>query len=1036
MSITSVAIARNRVTGVLIAILLVSGLSAFFSMPQQMDPGFIVRTAQIITRFPGASPERVEQLVTDPIEQAVQAIPQLDFISSTSRTGVSIVAVNIREEFKDVRPIWDDLRRKVDAMVGDLPEGVQTPSINDELGDIYPMLFSMRSDGFSDRELSEIAETIRDQLLRTKGVAKVEILGDQEERVFVEYSNTRLAQLGLSPGMLQGILRARNIISPGGKIDMGPESLALEPSGSFTSVDDLARTLVQLPGGGVTYLGDIATVRRDYIDPPQGVVTVEGDRAITFAVSMSDGDNLVELGGRIRTFFDELPAQYPHGIDFEVTYFQPEEVEAKVAEFMNSVYQAVLIVLVVMLLTLGFRTGLIVSSLIPSAMIITVWILNLIGETINQMSLASLIIALGLLVDNAIVVSESIMVKMNKGVKALEAAVSSCKELQTPLLVSSLTTAAAFLPIYLSESSVGEYTGSLFTVVSITLLVSWGLAITMIPILCMLFLKPKPEEQTKEGAFVRGYRSVLGLALRNRLLTLATVFGIFVGSLQLWGMVRQIFFPPQASPFFMAAFNLPPGANIQTTEDTAAKVDNFIKSKLQASDDQEGITSWTTFIGETPPPFKLGFSPSPSLGGYCELMVNTSSVDVVDDMMQQLRDFAASELPDVHTHIRMLSAGPATDKPVQIRISSTDLDKTFAISDELKAELAKVPGTRNIDDNWGAWEKKLAVTVDEERARRAGVTNQDVADAMKAFLSGTETTRYREDDESIPVLVRSVGQDRRNLDRVKNLAVFPTQSPESVPLSQVADISLEWQPGSILRRDRYRTVTVEAGLVGDTTAMSVFGAIQPWLEEQQKEWPFGTRWEFGGDFESSVKANAAIGEKLPIAGLVIILLLVGQFNSMRRSLIVLSSIILALIGVVVGLLIMDSSFGFMTLLGVVSLAGIVINNAIVLLDRIRLEIEENGLAPHLAVPTAAVQRVRPILLTTATTVASLIPLYVSGSEMWKPMAVAIMYGLVFSTVLTLLVVPTLYASLYRIKLPSGKDDATPPNPGDAPQPAQ
>lgn len=1019
MTITAQAIRKNRITGVLIAVLLVAGASAYVAMPQQMDPGFTIRVVQIVTRFPGASPDRVEQLVTDPIEQAAQAMPEIDFISSVSRTGVSVVSVSFREEFEDMRPIFDSLRRKVDAIRNDLPSGITGPEINDELGDIYPMLFSMTGDGFSQREMTEIAETIRDQLLHIEGVGKVEILGDQEERIFVEFSNSRLAQLGLSPIQLQQFLQARNIIMPGGQIDLGPERIALEPSGNFVSVEELSRTLIPLPAGGLAYLGDVTTVRRGYVEPAQGVVSLEGRDGLTFAVNMADDHNLVELGAKVKQFFDELPASYPHGIDFETTYYQPAEVEQKVDDFISNVVQAVIIVLAVMLFTLGLRTGLVVSTLIPGAMIITLWVMSLIGETINQMSLAALIIALGLLVDNAIVVSESIMVRMAAGAKAFDAAVDACTELRVPLLVSSLTTSAAFLPIYLAESAVGEYTGALFTVVTITLLCSWVLAITMTPLLCTLFLKVDETDDGYDNRFYRTYRSSLKWVLSHRWTSLVAVIVAFVASLQLWGLVPAIFFPYQERPFFMAELSLPPGTSIETTRAMSREVDAYLQSVRVDADDEEaeGVTSWTTFIGETPVPFTLGYSPSPSEGGYCELMVHTTSDAAAQRAMADLDRWVVERFPDVHTYIRSLSTGPPVTKPVQIRISGADTDRVFALADEVKARLGEVTGVRNIDDDWGARVKKLKVAVNEERARRAGLTNSDVALAMQTFLNGLETTRYREEDESIPVMVRSIAADRRDLDRVRNLAVF-SQRGNSVPLSQVADISLVWEPSAVLRRDRYRTVTVEADVSEGTTAIAVIQEITPWLQEQSAEWPIGYRYEFGGEIESSVKANASIGEKMPIAFLVIILLLVSQFNSIRKSIVVLTTIVLALIGVVIGLVVMGSSFGFMTLLGVISLAGIVINNAIVLLDRIQIEIDENGLPPEEAVIVAAQQRVRPILLTTATTVASLIPLYLSGGAMWQPMAVAIMYGLVFSTMLTLLVVPLTYSMFYRVPKPS------------------
>ncbi len=1019
MTFTEGALRSNRITIAVLVILLWAGVSAYQGLPQQMDPGFTIRVAQVVTRFPGASPERVEQLVSDPIEQAIQAMPELDYVSSTSRTGVSIVVAAIREEFKEVRPIFDSLRRKVNAV--ELPAGVKPPEINDELGDIYPIIFTLSVDGYSDREVKDIAKTIRDQLLQVDGVGKVDMLGEQEERVFVEYNDARLSQLGLSPFDIQRSLQARNIILPGGQVDIGPESLVLEPSGNFDSIEDIRRTILRMPDGKLTYLDDLATVRRGYVDPPKGIVTSNGYRAIALAINMSDGYNLVDLGARMRVFFDGLLRYYPHGIDFELAYFQPKNVEDKVDDFISNVLQAVVIVLAVMLVTLGLRTGLIVSALIPSAMIITIFVISLIGETINQMSLAALIIALGLLVDNAIVVSESIMVSMSRGTPVVKAAIESCRELQVPLLISSLTTASAFLPIYLAESAVGEYTAALFTVVSTTLLVSWLLALTMTPLLCQYFMKVKPasdaeKENEFSGFFYGAYRGTLRFVLRNRIFSVLFAAALFFGSQPLWGLVPNIFFPAQESPFFMAAFNLPPGTSMDATLEMSRRVDRYISDELKVGPDrEEGIISWTTFLGETPPAFTLGYSPSPSLGGYCELMVNVTSVPAAREMMDRLRRFALADVPDVKTHIRMLSAGPPVDKPVQVRVSGTNMETIYGIVDKVQDRLRSMKGVRNVADDWGARTKKLEVEVDNERALRSGLSHQDVANSVQTFVSGLTTTHFREGDESIPVVMRSVSEERRNLERIRTLSVYARQGPR--PLSQVANLSLSVEPASVLRRGRSRTVTVEAEVSEGTTAAEVFVALRPWLEEQEKTWPIGHRWEYGGEFESSQKANESINVKLPIAGMAILLLLIWQFNSIRKTIIVLSSIVLALVGVVVGLVAFKSTFGFMTLLGVISLAGIVINNAIVLLDRIRIEIEDNGMAPKDAVIYAAQQRLRPILLTTATTIASLIPLYLTGGLMWQPMAVAIMSGLLFSTMLTLLFVPLLYSMFFRVERP-------------------
>ena len=1011
MSITRLAITNTRVTAVFVVAMIFAGLGAYFDMPQQMDPGFTVRVVQIVTVFPGASSERVEELVTDPIEQSAKSLPELDFINSTSRQGVSIVEVNVREEFTNVRPIFDSLRRKIDEARPKLPQGVIGPTINDELGDTYPMIFSMSGDGFSDREMHDTAKTIRDELLRIKGVGKVSILGEQEERIFIEYSHTRLAQLGLSPGMLTGLLRSRNIIQPGGQLDIGSEVIAVEPGGNFNSVEELGKMLVPLPAGGVVHLNDITQIRRDYIDPPKGIVSVNGRPAVAFAVSMSDGNNLVELGDVVRKFFDDLQVRYPHGIDFERTYFQPKEVRQKVDEFLDSVIQAVIIVLLVMMLFLGIRTGIIVAALIPTAMVITMYFLGLLGETVNQMTLASLIIALGLLVDNAIVVTETIMVRLSEGEERLSAAVGACKELQGPLLISSLTTAAAFLPIALAESNVGEYTSALFTVVTTTLLVSWVLAITMTPLLAYLFLKVKPSPD-QPGRLSQGYERVLRTVLRNRVVSLVAVIVAFAASMPLWGLVPQIFFPAQESPFFMAEITLPPGASIKETKRMSAEIDAFMERELK---DKE-VTSWTTFLGETPPPFTLGYQPKPSKGGYCELMVHTKDYESAAPAMRKLRHFVLERFPDAFSYIRPLATGPPVKKPIQVRISGPETDKLFNIVDSVRDIVSKTEGAHNVDHNWGAWSKKITIDVNEDQARNAAVSNEDVANAAQAFLTGIEPTQYREGDDSIPVVLRSIASERRDLDRMRDLTVYSQQTNRTVPLSQVASVGLIWQPSSILRRDGYRTVTVEADVQDGYNAIAVFSAIQPHLEKEAANWDIGYRWEFGGEIESSVKANQSIADKLPIGGLIILMLLVMQFNSVRKTSIVLSTIVLALIGVAIGLVVMRSYFGFMTLLGVISLAGIVINNAIVLLDRIRIEIEDNGLEPGEATVIAAQQRVRPILLTTATTVASLIPLYVAGGSMWRPMAVAIMFGLLFSTALTLFVVPLLYTLLFRVRM--------------------
>jgi multidrug efflux pump subunit AcrB len=1020
VNLTRAAVEKNRITFAFLLVIVIAGLRSYMGMPQSEDPGFTIRTAMVITYFPGASPERVEQLVTDKLEKAIQEIPQVDVINSQSKNGVSIIMVDIQERYKVMRPIWDDLRRKVDRAAGELPDGVIGPNVNDEFGDVFGTVVNLTGDGYSKAELKDLADDVRDELLLIDEVAKVDIHGAQEERVFVEYSIAHLAELGLSPGQLKQILESRNIIIPGGEVRTRDEEIVLEPSGNFESIEDLKRTIISLPGRDeLIYLEDVAEIYRGYIDPPRRKMRATGVPGLALAISMREGGNILVLGDQVKATIDRLQNSYPHGVDFQFTQFQAGEVKKKVDDFAGNLYQAVAIVMLVMLVSLGVRTGLVVASLIPMAIIMSFIFMALFDVGINSMSLAALIIALGLLVDNAIVMSESIMVSMGEGKSAKDAAIESAAELRTPLLVSSLTTAAAFLPIYLAKSAVGEYTAALFQVVTMTLLCSWLLALTMIPLLCVLFLKVK--EKTEEGfntPFYQSYRSILLWGLRRPWRGVIVVGLIFFASMQLFGLVPAIFFPPNERQTLTVELRLPTGTPLAQTEEVVLEVEGFIEQEMlltaeEVEAGEEGVTNWATFIGEGAPRFFLSYGPEPASPEYAILVINTTTRPYVDVAVARLREFC-QRFPGLKAQIDPLPLGPPAGDPIEVRVSGRDTDTIFGLVDQVKRRLAQVAGPRNISDDWGARSKKLLVKINEARAQRAGVTNEDVAISLQTVLSGITTTEYREEDKVIPVTLRSVGADRLDLAKLDSLNVFSQATGRSVPLKQVADLEVAWQPSNIRRRDRLKTVTVAADLDPGFTAIAVNGDLVPLLDEDRASWPLGYSYEIGGEDEASQEANASIAEQLPIAGLIIVLLLVGQFNSVRRPLIILITIPLGMIGVVVGLVVMRSYFGFMTLLGIVSLAGIVINNAIVLLDRIKIEIEENGLEPARAVVESAQRRLRPIVLTTFTTLGGLIPLYLGGGVMYRPMAVAIMFGLVFATALTLGVVPILYSLFFKV----------------------
>lgn len=1019
MNITESAIKNNRVTALILLVVVLGGIGAYSSLPRAEDPGFIIRTALVMTHFPGASPERVELLVTDKLEKVIQEMPEIDFVTSESRTGMSYIYVNIQPRYKEMRPIWDDLRRKVEKARPDLPEGVIGPIVNDEFGDVFPIMLTITGDGFNYAELKEIADEVREEILRLDEVAKVEIYGAQEERIFVEYNNARLSEVGLSPGQLKGILERRNIVIPGGSITTQAEEIVLEPSGNYESVEDLKRTIIQLPGRpDVVYLEDLAHVSRGYVDPPTAKMRSVGGPCLGLSVSMREGGNVIVLGDQVREVVDRLNSVYPVGVDFDLVIFQPAFVNAKVNDFVGSLIQAIVIVMVVMLLTLGPRTGLVVAALIPTTMLLTFLLMSFFKIGLDQISIAALIIALGMLVDNAIVMSESIMVQIADGKERIRAAVDSAKELRIPLLISSLTTAAAFLPIFLAESTTGEYTASLFKVVTTALLCSWVLSLTMMPLLCMLFIKVKssPEGGSYDTRFYRGYRGLLLRLLRRPILSIAGVAAVF--ALALFGMsfVPNIFFPESDTPRMLGDLDMPFGTAIERTESVIADIEGYLREEMSSDgSNSEGLTVWSTYIGtQGGPRYRLSYSPAHAGAEHASIIASATSREFLDEAIPKIEDYCAENYPELTTNLHAEALGPPVESPIQVRISGRDVGAIFSLADEVKAKLRSYNGTKNIEDDWGPRVKKLRVNINQARGRRAGVTSQDVAVSLQSGLSGIETTEYREDDEVIPITLRSVAGDRQDVGKLESLNIYSQATGRSVPLKQIADVEVAWEASKVLRRDRLRTVTVKCDLAPGVMASAINARLIPWLEEESKDWPFGTFYEMGGEIESSVEANQSIGAKLPIAFFIILILLITQFNSVRRTAIVLLTIPLGLIGVTFGLLVARSTFGFMTLLGVISLAGIIINNAIVLLDRIRIEITENGLAPARAVVESAQRRLRPILLTTATTMGGLLPLWFGGGPMWAPMAIAIIFGLAFATCLTLGVVPILYSFFFRV----------------------
>ena len=1024
MNITAFSIDRNRITFSLLAIVIVMGLVLYQDLARDSMPPYTVRVATIISYFPGGSPERVEMLVTDAVEKKAQEIPEVKTITSTSRTGLSVVTVELKDEVtpEKLQPVWDNLRRKLED-IENLPEGVVPDLDDDDVGVVYGIMLGLLSDGFSYAEMKEYVDDIRDELIKLDAAAKVELNGVQDERVFIEFDQARLSELGLSSYQLKEIISSTNIIYSGGEVDLEDERIVLEPSGNYDELDDLRNTIVPV-GGQLIYLGDFTKIRKGYITPQVSKVRVNGMRSIGLSISLKEGANIIALGQQVDQVAVGWNNRMPHGLELIRLASLDNFVDDSVNSFIGNLIQSIVIVLLVMLVFLGFRTGTIIASLIPIVTVATLMVMGLLEIGLNQVSLAALIMALGMMVDNAIVVSESILVKMEEGVDAKKAAIDSCSELIIPLLISTLTTSAAFLSFFLAESTMGDIMGPIFVVITIALMISWLVSMSIITLLCFIFLASK--SQKKEGKKLIDldkifevlkveYKKILDWALRSKTTFILLVVGMFILSIFGFKIIPFIFFPDSDRNLVTVDINLPLGKKIETTDEVVRSIEQFISDSLVVNESRAvGVLDWSSFIGKGPNSYDLGYSQDEPNSSYAHMLVNTSSGDDNQMVINVLDDFCFNNFPDADIKVNRLGQGGAAT-PIEIRISGEDPGQLFEISDQVKTKLTGIAGAKNVKDDWGPMIKKFVIDIDQTKAQRAGISSQDIAVSLQTVLSGFVTGYFREDDKSIPIMMRSHDSDQQTFETLETLNIYSQSSGKTVPLIQVANIEPVFQFAKILRYDLFKTVTVQSYLKDGANTAVIMSEMLPWLDEYKKSWPQGYNYALGGDDESTKENMGAVISYLPLSVFIIIMLLIIQFNSMRKTFIVLSTIPLGIIGVVIGLIVLKSYFGFMAFLGVISLAGIVINNAIVLIDRIDIEINELGKAPGVAVVDAALQRFRPILLTTFTTTLGLIPLYLGGGLMWEPMAAAIMVGLLFATVITLMFVPVLYSIMFKVK---------------------
>lgn len=1027
MNITKTALSYNQVTFLIIGIITALGLVGYNQLSRDAMPPYTVRVCSIVTTFPGASPERVETLVTDKIEKVVQEIPELKTVTSESRTSLSIIQAELKPNIdkEDLQAIWDRIRRKIDAIRSELPDNIMGPDIKDDgLGVVYGIQVGLEADGYTYAEMKEYADEIRDDIIRLPEAARVEIGGAQEEQIFIEYDNASLAQYGISSNQIKNSISTTNIVFPGGEVGLGQERIVIEPTGNYETLEDVKNTLVTIGQSEKVKLGNIANVRLGYKQPTNTIVKINGNEGLVIAVALQEGANLTSLGLKIDEKIAEYKNSLPFGMNVERIASQDVYVNTKVNDFVGNVIQSIVIVLLVMLLFLGFRTGFVVASLIPLAMVMSLMIMNMLGVGLNQVTLASLIMALGMLVDNAIVVSESILVKLEKGIPAKEAAISSSKELAIPLLISTLTTSAAFLAFYLAENTMGEMMGNIFIVITIALLSSWILALSIVAMLAVYVMKVKPQtgSSKKKSLFDRlnvWYTQILKSALKFPVASILAIVAMFVGSLLLFTKIPFIFMPDSDRNLVVVNVDLPLGSKIEETETVVDEISNFISDELEVPEDsvdtKSGVATWASFISKGPNSYDLGYQQGQANSGYAHILINTTTFEANPEVITALDEYAFDKFPNAEISVAPLGSAGGAKYDVGVRITGENSEELLQLAQQVKTHMASLEGAKNIKDDWGPKIKKVRIEIDQDKAGRAGVSNQDIALSLQTSLSGLDIGDYRDLDGNIPIIM--INSERNNIDvhTLESINIFSQATGQNVPLIQVANIDLDWQIAKIFRKDLNRTITVTCDAREGFTASNLTQELMPFMEEAQANWKPGYTYSFGGESEASAEALGAVGAKLPIAGFIILLLLMLQFNSFKKTTIVLLSIPLGIIGVIVGLLLFQSYFGFMAYLGLISLAGIVINNAIVLLDRIDIEQNEFSRTPYQSIISAAQQRFRPILLTTFTTVLGLIPLYLGGGLMWEPMAISIMIGLLFATVITLLFVPVLYKLLFRVR---------------------
>ncbi len=1003
-------ITHARFTWLLILAVLIGGLATYSTQPRQEDPEVTVRSAQITTRFPGLSPERIEQLITRPIEDQVKQISEINEIHSISMTGLSIVTPNAHDRYTDMAPIWTKLRNEMTDLEPSLPEGHQGIIVNDDYGRVAVVTLALTGNDYSMAEMREVARDLKDSISALPLVASVDLYGVQHERIWLEFDPNFMAQFNLTYSSIVSALQGQNIVLPGGTVNAAGQNIVIEPSGDFQSVEEIRNLAIETNNGQLVYLQDLATIRRAYVEPPQSPAFFNGEPAIVLGISIVTSSNVVELGRQINDHLMIVRPKLPVGMQLDVAIFQPDLVKASVSNATNNLLQTMAAVLIIVMIFLGLRTGMIVGAMVPLTMMITLIGMSIWGIELHRISIAAIIVALGLLVDNGIVIAEDIRSRMDSGVERLEAALSTTRTLALPLLVSSLTTIIAFLPLVLIEDSTGEFLRSLGQVLALALLSSWVLAITVTPALCYWFLSPASENGSKtknsnDSRAYQFYKTLLSVLLSNRIIFVLLMIGLLFSAGQVFQFVKQRSLGPSERNQFTVYLDLPAEAHISETI-SATKT---LSAYLHDDEKNPEVTEILSYVGSGGPRFFLVLSPNDPQANKAFIVVNTQTSDQIDIVMQRVERFIKRDLPQATGRTQILFLGKSPMGTVELRVLGSNVDILRNLGDQIKQAFYSIPGTKAVRSDWENPVLKFFVDVDQERARRAGVTSQDIARTLSAHFDGQNITSYREGDKVIPVTLRANADERDSLDRLRTIEVFSQSHGVPVPLLQIADFRGEVEPSKIRRFNQERALTV-AGVHPELTAFELVEEMQEMLD--QIVIPNGYKLEIEGEVKDAEQSNSKLLAFAPHELFLIVLLLVLQFNSFRRPAIILLTIPLIIIGANFGLATFRAFFDFTAMLGFFSLAGIIINNGIVMIDRID-QARDEGMDVDDAVTEAALARARPIIMTTITTIVGLLPLALFGGEFWHGMAIVIMCGLGVGTLLTLGFIPVLYSLLFR-----------------------